>query len=168
MRRGHDGFSFGDHTQPLWRWIRKQVGRPFDVVYSEFCRSTDKRNIRGWHLHQHFDAWVDRQDRRETNRWGTTSWKFFVDQDGILRRYPPAVRVEHRPDPDALKINGRSFVRIDGTWFELTTERRPIGTYFDAETMRRHAVLGDILVKRTLSAKERDALLPSQNPHSRL
>jgi len=38
MRRPHrDRKWFGEHLSPLRRWLRSQVGRPWNLVYGEAC-----------------------------------------------------------------------------------------------------------------------------------
>jgi hypothetical protein len=46
-REGRWGWSFGDHISPLRGFLRKNVGRPWDKVYSEFCEHADPRGVRG-------------------------------------------------------------------------------------------------------------------------
>lgn len=45
--------SFGDHLTPLEGWVRKQVGRKWDDVYSEVCKLFDRRSQIKDHVHQH-------------------------------------------------------------------------------------------------------------------
>jgi hypothetical protein len=44
---------FGDHLAPLEGWVRKQVGRNWDDVYSEVCKLFDRRSQIKDHVHQH-------------------------------------------------------------------------------------------------------------------
>ena len=62
---GEDGFEdrtaprprrtkwFDDHLQPLRRWLRAQVNRPWDKVYSELRATIDGRSVTGRHLLDH-------------------------------------------------------------------------------------------------------------------
>lgn len=54
-RYRHHYFSkeFSDNDNPLRRYLYKQVGRPWDVVYSEICEVADYRSLTGYHLLQH-------------------------------------------------------------------------------------------------------------------
>jgi hypothetical protein len=43
------------HSTPMWRWLRKQVGRPWNKVFAEMCEVSDRREtpqslikIAGW------------------------------------------------------------------------------------------------------------------------
>jgi hypothetical protein len=46
-----------DLLGPLWGYLRKHVGRPWDVVYADICRSLDFRTVLGFHIKSHlFDG----------------------------------------------------------------------------------------------------------------
>jgi hypothetical protein len=45
--------SFSDLLGPLKRYLRKQVGRPWDDVYSELSQHLDKRSLSGQHIWDH-------------------------------------------------------------------------------------------------------------------
>jgi hypothetical protein len=54
----HDGLcwkQFGEHLGPLYRYLRKQVDRPWNKVYGELCAGLDRRNVVQNHLFQHID-----------------------------------------------------------------------------------------------------------------
>ena len=48
-----------DHVSPLERYIRKQVGRPWDEVYGEVCAAADGRSVIHWHLRLHLMMYVE-------------------------------------------------------------------------------------------------------------
>ncbi len=48
--------NFGDHLNPLRKWIRKQVGRKWNDVYSEVCDLFDQRSQTKYHVHLHIFA----------------------------------------------------------------------------------------------------------------
>jgi len=45
--------SFGDLLSPLEGWVKKQVGKKWDDVYSEVCELFDRRSRIKDHVHQH-------------------------------------------------------------------------------------------------------------------
>lgn len=69
MRAG-DIKYFSDLLGPLRRFLRKNVGRPWDMVYSEMKESLDDRKVTGRHVFEHVDMEV------ETHA--------FIDGDGEL------------------------------------------------------------------------------------
>lgn len=51
--RGYDRKEQTDSFSHLRRYMRKNIGRPWDKVFSELCAVNDPRNIRGYHVRQH-------------------------------------------------------------------------------------------------------------------
>lgn len=45
---------FDDLLGPLRKYLRAQIGRPWDKVFSEICASIDSRTVTGRHLLHHF------------------------------------------------------------------------------------------------------------------
>src|SRR6185437_7346824 len=44
MRACYDYLDLNENLQPLRRYLRAQLGRPWDKVYSEICARIDRRN----------------------------------------------------------------------------------------------------------------------------
>lgn len=89
----HESKNFGDHVEPLYRCLEKQVGRPWNDIFSELCRYYDRRSMVGLHVHQHLrdrinrNVYFDHEGQVCNVRFGAlSSWRLFVDQNGILRR----------------------------------------------------------------------------------
>jgi len=59
----HDGWGkeFTDVLNPLKRFLRSNVGRPWDKVYSELSAGLDKRKTTGRHIFQHVEQMVERE-----------------------------------------------------------------------------------------------------------
>jgi hypothetical protein len=68
--RAREVKDFSDLLGPLRRFLRKNVGRPWDHVYSEMKESLDDRKVTGRHVFEHVDGEV------ETHA--------FIDGDGEL------------------------------------------------------------------------------------
>ena len=74
---------FRDKLGPAMRWLRAQVGRPWDKVYSDLCTELDTRTVAGRHVvHDHMLGWVRRSDDPRT-RGGR--FELVIDAHGILR-----------------------------------------------------------------------------------
>jgi hypothetical protein len=56
--RGWDCKEFSDVLNPLKGTLRKNVGRPWDDVYSEFCQVLDNRSNSGIHIIGHMRQYV--------------------------------------------------------------------------------------------------------------
>lgn len=68
MRRDGTNKYFGEHLQPLFRYLQKQVHRPWSKVYSELCTHLDRRNVVQAHAFVHIrnhvavdTVWIDGQ-----------------------------------------------------------------------------------------------------------
>ena len=54
---GYDTKHQTDLPGPLWGYLRKHVGQPWDVVYADICRNLDFRTVLGFHIKSHlFDG----------------------------------------------------------------------------------------------------------------
>ena len=42
--------GFSDFLSPLRGAIRKNIGRPWDKVFGEFCETLDRRGLSGYHI----------------------------------------------------------------------------------------------------------------------
>lgn len=47
------GREFSENLNPLWGWVRKNVGRRWDHAYSELCQVFDKRSVINQHILTH-------------------------------------------------------------------------------------------------------------------
>jgi hypothetical protein len=146
-RYGYDAKSFGEHLTPLYGVIRKNVGRKWDKVYSELCKSFDRRSATGNHIFQHlFDQLAKPEDTFigidgkvwvRGSYWGAEAirdsrYPYYVDpRDGILKHNTHVksykqVNREHAAKKAAELEKVRRVVDddtelhlIDGVWFEV-------------------------------------------------
>ena len=56
---GWNAKEFSDLLGPLRRYLRKQVGRPWDKVWSEITRNLDSRSLSGQHIFDHIQWEVE-------------------------------------------------------------------------------------------------------------
>jgi len=132
MRNYKDRKQFGDRVTPLYRYLHKQVGRPWNKVYSELCKQTDPRSIRGFHLRSHIDDIVVPNDRviktdkgyRELSRWafrsndGVVSFSkdaLFVDDNGMLRAPKRHEMIGKRDYQKISERRNKTFIRVTET-----------------------------------------------------
>jgi hypothetical protein len=79
------GSEFSDKLQPVYGYLRKNAGRPWDKVYSELCQRYDRRTLKGWHL---LSAHIDRHmvdGHGERWPWVVHGYGPYIDRHGILR-----------------------------------------------------------------------------------
>lgn len=79
--RGHGSKYFTDNFAPIRRFLEKNVGRPWDKVYSEMCKDADLRSLEGWHFRLHIDDLID--TNVEIDEKG-----FVYSRNGFYSRYP--------------------------------------------------------------------------------
>lgn len=58
MRVGYGRPLLNENLSPLQRYLRAQVGRPWNKVYSEIASSIDRRNTVQEHIYQHIDDFI--------------------------------------------------------------------------------------------------------------
>lgn len=57
-RAGYGYRSLNENLAPLRRYVRAQVGRPWNKVFSEICAGIDRRNTVQQHIHQHIRDFI--------------------------------------------------------------------------------------------------------------
>jgi len=62
-QHGWDAKEFSDLIGPLRKYLRKQIGRPWNDVYSELSQVLDKRSLSGRHIWTHVFQEVERYAR---------------------------------------------------------------------------------------------------------
>lgn len=134
-----------DFISPLQGFVRKNVGRVWNDVFSEFCAQYDQRSVLTKHLFQHLKGFVERKmvEREDGQLYSMSrynGWRsleegyeqFYVDpRDGILKENPHyrswrQTRKEyHRAAVESRKRTIRDVDNltelqlINGTWFKV-------------------------------------------------
>jgi|GEM_PF-1386452 len=132
------GKEFGEHLTPLWRFLRKNLGRPWDKVYSEIRSQLDGRSVTGQHVLDHL-RWevetecflVEGKVMRNGWRGPTTVYGFYVHpKTGILREgptyRPPYLRPGRKWEVLFVEAaDGRLFQRIKQVWYRVGYGEHP-------------------------------------------
>ena len=58
MRAGYGYRGLNENLAPLRRYLRSQLGRPWNKVFSEICAGIDGRNTVQQHIHQHIHDFI--------------------------------------------------------------------------------------------------------------
>ena len=147
---GWDGKRLNENLNPLRRFIAKQVGRPWNDVYSEISAKLDTNSTVKQHVRDHLKDYVSVKTYRTedgqlwfSGRFGPRSidWNdFHVDENGILCDSHPPDNVkklnykEHRAKAEwevKRVINGVTYEKEDGIWFRVErTEKVYMRTYY--------------------------------------
>jgi hypothetical protein len=129
---------FNEHLGPLRRYLNSQVGRPWNLVFSEICRHISRNSVVQDHLRDHVLDYVQvhvieidgvpcygagyRYGTPLRSRWGT---RFFVcPRTRLLKRLPLVRRPRRRRTAphDVVRVSDELLYRkIDGVWYEVRT-----------------------------------------------
>ncbi|HKQ16287.1 MAG TPA: hypothetical protein VJT80_22900 [Steroidobacteraceae bacterium] len=168
MRAGYDYRALNENLNPLRRYLRAQVGRPWSKVYSEIAHNIDRRNTVQQHIYQHLDQFVAItvvwKDGRLVDvssgfwRWDRHSLhqELYVDprtgllrvneQHGGWRRSLRKRALECQAKIDARRRTLDEFTQLhllDGEWYEVRLARLPTRARGDAQ-------LFDVITKRVV------------------
>ena len=89
--RYDDPKDFSDVLGPLRRYLHKQVGRPWNKIWSEITQTLDSRSLTGLHIFDHIrweveqKAWIGEDGRRTASGNGVPSCQW-TDSTSIPSR----------------------------------------------------------------------------------
>lgn len=114
-----------DLINPLRRFLRKNVGRKWNDVWSEICVSNDRRTISGSHLRDHVQMEV------EQNRL-YSPYRFYVDENGILQEWIRRKTKRTQRPAAIIHINETDYFCHNGLWYRVKMKDLPenIGSYY--------------------------------------
>jgi hypothetical protein len=136
--------AFDDKLGPIYRWLNRQVGRPWDEVYADVTKTFDTRTTAGRHIvYDHLlDAVEITPEVRKHYHYNpddpTTSYykhDYYVDDGGILQKKRYIKRSWHEPVPEfntkqiANWLNGRVVGKVGNKflWFVPATKNKKGG-----------------------------------------
>jgi hypothetical protein len=181
---------FSDLLGPLRRFLRKNVGRPWDRVYSEMKKHLDDRKVTGRHVFEHVGdmvethAFIDRDG--EIYKWGHGGRYlvdgFYVDpRTGLLcwSDNDPWWKARSKSKTAVKEIThvrlgaNNGYVKLNGIWYLI--EYKVYDKSFDRDMVNRTVLLRTnpeisyqlifILRKKQLSQKElKAAKLKNDHP----
>jgi len=150
IRAGYTYRALNENLSPLRRYLRAQVGRPWDKVYGEIAAGIDRRNTVQQHVYQHIDDFIAVQvqvhgdelvDLRRRSYWRNDrrlSQELYVDpRTGIIRRNEHyRARTREKAERDRLRQaqiharrrvvdRGTLLLLLEGAWFEVHVEPLP-------------------------------------------
>jgi hypothetical protein len=139
MRRPHilsgEPKSLNENLAPLRRYLERQVGRPWNKVYSEIARHLRSDNTVQQHVRDHIADYVAVNPRWSYRRGYLWYQRLYVDsKDGLLKRTDrmPEVKAHRRasklPPQQAERIHlsaDRELRRVDGHWYEIRLASLP-------------------------------------------
>jgi hypothetical protein len=141
----NDSKQFGEHLGPLRRFVLSCVGRKWDGVYSEICRTMDRSSTVQAHIFQHLFDYVCtncclvegvpyESDYHKHYRYGVATWKdtYVHPETGILCKTPEQPRRRWRkagPDKNCYCATSDPMICYckdkEGIWYECKLKVRP-------------------------------------------
>jgi len=137
--------NFGEYFAPVKGYLRKNVGRPWDKVFSELSASLTGGGAVVDHVKLHVlrdfvilePAWHDGVPCYPPHSFA--GWRakpmpitrrnndgFYVDQHGFLRQVKAQSRKLRKPKPIGLLIDeDTAYYRIDGVWYRVWFKSLP-------------------------------------------
>lgn len=147
-----------ENLSPLRRYLARQVGRPWNKIYSEIARHLRPDNTVQQHVRDHLTDFVAINPRRQSGRlFGLDGSKerfdrpwfepFYVDpKDGLLKRTDrlPEARVRRHArrappaPPDRIALGPDRELRcLDGLWFGVMLAPLPEPEYREFRELRK-------------------------------
>ena len=125
-----------ENLAPLRRYLRSQVGRPWDKVYGEICQHMNRDSAVQLHIWQHLqmevclDPHVIAGEVSRYGAWGHLAEFFVHPRTGLLRqtvrRGRTGNRRHHEAPQDVVAVDATHELRlIEGVWYEVTLAPLP-------------------------------------------
>ena len=154
---GYDLKMFGEFFPPLIGYLRKNVGRPWDKVFSDLAKSLkgggtviDHVYVHLWQFVERNPKWIDgwphgAELRYQGEHSPLLKGDLYVDRHGILREVK-----KHKPRPKGKMVDKRVVIseleqyrRIKGVWYHVWFKKVP-------ETGTKGQILRDVLLNENL------------------
>jgi hypothetical protein len=142
------GKMLNEHLGPLRRYLDRQVGRPWDKVFSEICAHIDRSSAVQDHVRDHIADYVTTHvilidgvpcDGEGGRRYGTPLHQYryhpwyVCPRTGLLRRVKVTRQERRRPEPETppkvVPVGDTLQCRcLDGAWHLVTLKPLPTPT----------------------------------------
>lgn len=162
--RYFDRKELNENLRPLWRWLDKQVGRPWNKVYSELCARIDIRNTVQKHVRDHLNQEVEIRGvaivdgvphKYEFGDLRPINGLYVCPKSGLLKRANGVRRPYREPKIDVVYADRSCFGCDNGTWYELTLAPLPDVVVdrvaADGRTVKGYAFVYDVHLGRGVS-----------------
>jgi hypothetical protein len=147
--------SFNEHLGPLRRFLRRNVGRPWNKVYSEIREVIDTRSTISQHVLDHL-KWEVQTETFEQDRkvyaytyWGCAPVRgFYIHPRTNLLSWAgrPAYKQPEAPIERVALSEKAEYQKIDGLWYRI--EYRPAATEEDRNDPRYSKTWKRVLVAK--------------------
>jgi len=141
MGRAYGWKSLSENLQPLVRYLRSNLGRPWSVIHADIAANLSMRSAVQKHVLDHLRDYVyvkvherdgvlfgaDRYGRQvQVAPRGTRVTFYVCPRTGLLREVSHVRRTAPAPDADVRKLDAhRELRRIAGVWYRVDYARVP-------------------------------------------
>jgi len=121
-----------ENLAPLRRYLQKQIGRPWDKVFSEIRATLDTRSAIGLHVMQHLEDFVETKTLMIRGTVYARRWAQLVPAEGLyvhpvtglIRYIKPRPKPKWTPpvdkEPNFVRLSrNTAFEKIEGIWYRL-------------------------------------------------
>lgn len=163
---GYNAKEFTDVLGPLYRYLDKQVGRPWNKVHSELCEVLDKRKLTHAHVFTHIDSYVEKDVYKGVDgKWHSRPYGGLIgDRYGGLYVHPKSglicrqkIKETDKPkkDYELYKIDNKNELRrVEGIWYLIKLDMVLVDKY-DWKTNKGYQKLElREVAKKQLNSKE--------------
>jgi hypothetical protein len=127
-----------ENLAPLRRYLMKQVGRPWDKVYSEICSTIDTRSAVGLHVLQHLEGFVSMNTFIEDGVICERNYRYTWPVNGLYvhpltkllrctKNWRSRKKKHFPPEKQELKFvrlgDLLAYEKIEGLWFRVEYRR---------------------------------------------
>jgi hypothetical protein len=168
---GPGGKVFTDVLGPLYRYLLKQVGRPWDKVYSEIAQNLPKTSVQNRHVYTHVWQFVEKDvvilDGVPCyNGGGAHGRPLYANRryqqlyvhpvTGLLcrarKRYP--AHTPPRIEPGIKVYPGVQYHKLDGVWYEVIVRPHPRTVEMPGNLRYPLSIVDTVLQRRYVSLQE--------------
>jgi hypothetical protein len=131
---------FSDLLGPLYGFLCNAVGRPWDDVYSEICKTIPGTGTLALHIRQHFEWAVETKPYIKADGPYTADGRyplyssgrrpsFYVDSSGTLCAAPRVKRDRPPLQSEVHVVDGRAYKQIGNIWYEAVLAEHNLVPY---------------------------------------
>lgn len=156
---GYDAKVFDDFIAPLYRFLQKSVGRPWNDVFSEICERIKLDSTTQRHIRQHVDGYVSQSyimvNGKAHSLYGYPLRYFYVHEGMLCEAEYRRWRPDYSDWTPSLSPDF-PYVCLEGFWYSVSV--RKFDKVFDVFAKN---VQGDYVYsnKKRLNVEETQALL---------
>ena len=145
QRKKFEPKVLNENLAPLRKFLRRNVGRPWDKVYSEICAQMDRGSAVQYHIWHHLRDEVVTAPHEIERGFANRPRPFFYvcPRTDLLREHYPKRDGYVRPPVTEFALDGRRYHKLGGQWYAID-----YGAVDDAPIGARDVLTGEVVAFR--------------------